>query len=318
MRVVFSPYKGGLGGLRRLRAELNAQGVRTKVLKPAKSQHVHQDGDVYMNWGNSRPPLNGSIPSALQINRSESISYVTNKSSAFDHFHANSVPIPDFYRQVITCVSENNLHTGDNQDKVFVLRHKLTGHSAEGVEIINGSELWQRHREFENVRLVTDYIPKKHEYRLHVFRGKVLLIQQKKRRTDVPDEDVDWKIRNYDNGFIYAIDDIVTPDQKVIDAAISACNAVALDYGAVDVIWNQKREKAYVLEINTAPGIVSDTLAGALASAIVSRATVLDSHMSSSMHSKIRQHQVARAASATRPTTPRYTTRPTTGYRIQR
>lgn len=34
--------------------------------------------------------------------------------------------------------------------------------------------------------------------------------------------------------------------------AVKACG---LDFGAVDIIWNNHYQKAYVLEINTAPGL---------------------------------------------------------------
>jgi D-alanine-D-alanine ligase-like ATP-grasp enzyme len=33
-----------------------------------------------------------------------------------------------------------------------------------------------------------------------------------------------------------------------------------LDFGAVDVIYNRAQDKAYVLEVNTAPGLEGSTL----------------------------------------------------------
>ena len=36
--------------------------------------------------------------------------------------------------------------------------------------------------------------------------------------------------------------------------------AIDLQFGAVDIIWNEKENKCYVLEINTAPGLVGTTL----------------------------------------------------------
>ena len=35
---------------------------------------------------------------------------------------------------------------------------------------------------------------------------------------------------------------------------------LGLDFGAVDVIWNEHESKAYVLEINTAPGLEGSTV----------------------------------------------------------
>lgn len=41
--------------------------------------------------------------------------------------------------------------------------------------------------------------------------------------------------------------------------ALAACNALGLESGAVDIIWNEKENKCYVLEVNTAPGICGIT-----------------------------------------------------------
>src|SRR3546814_6628533 len=50
-------------------------------------------------------------------------------------------------------------------------------------------------------------LPKKQEYRVHVLNGKVVDVQRKARVKDFPDDKVNWKIRNHDNGFIYARDE---------------------------------------------------------------------------------------------------------------
>jgi glutathione synthase/RimK-type ligase-like ATP-grasp enzyme len=36
--------------------------------------------------------------------------------------------------------------------------------------------------------------------------------------------------------------------------------ASGLDFGAVDVIWNERQQRAYVLEINSAPGLEGTTI----------------------------------------------------------
>ena len=41
--------------------------------------------------------------------------------------------------------------------------------------------------------------------------------------------------------------------------AIQACACINLNYGAVDIIYNKKQNKCYVLEINTAPGLINQT-----------------------------------------------------------
>lgn len=139
-----------------------------------------------------------------------------------------------------------------------VERHVLNGNSGAGIRLVEsgGEEAISR------APLYVQYIPKKQEYRIHVCGGQAVDIQRKARRKDVADEDINWKIRNHDNGFVFARneDGVVPPD--VIVQAVNSVKILGLDFGAVDVIFNDKEQKAYVLEVNTAPGLSGTTLEG--------------------------------------------------------
>ena len=78
-------------------------------------------------------------------------------------------------------------------------------------------------------------------------------------RLDVPDEEVNWKVRNHDNGFIFQIEDFDLPEDCETQA-IAAVEALGLYFGAVDVVYNGREKKAYVLEVNSAPGLSGTTL----------------------------------------------------------
>jgi hypothetical protein len=138
---------------------------------------------------------------------------------------------------------------------IVVERHKLTGNSGEGIRLVEATE------DLQECPLYVKYIPKKQEYRVHVANGQVVDLQRKARRRDVADEDINWRIRNHDNGFIFQRNDLVVPEQ-VSQQAINACTACGLDFGAVDIVFNEKQSRAYVLEINTAPGLTGSTLEG--------------------------------------------------------
>jgi D-alanine-D-alanine ligase-like ATP-grasp enzyme len=64
-------------------------------------------------------------------------------------------------------------------------------------------------------------------------------------------------VRNLANGFVYVIEGMVP--KCVADEAHKALESTGLAFGAVDVIWNEYQNKAYVLEINTAPGLEERT-----------------------------------------------------------
>jgi len=106
--------------------------------------------------------------------------------------------------------------------------------------------------------LYTEYIPKKAEYRFHVFGSDVIDIQQKKKKREFNEDERDTRIRNLHNGYIYSRDG-VNPPNGAADLAIRAVAALGYQYGAVDLIYNEKRNQCYVLEVNSRPGIINST-----------------------------------------------------------
>ncbi len=71
-----------------------------------------------------------------------------------------------------------------------------------------------------------------------------------------------WKVRNNANGFIFARNGDALGDvpDDVLQQAIDGVTSLGLDFGAADVIYNERSSLAYVLEVNTAPGLEVTTL----------------------------------------------------------
>lgn len=105
--------------------------------------------------------------------------------------------------------------------------------------------------------LYTAYIPKKAEYRCHVFGDKVIDIQQKRKKRGYGSER-DTRIHNVQNGYVYCRDGIIPP-AEIEALAVAATKACAYQYGAVDVIFNEKQNKCFVLEVNSRPGLMGTT-----------------------------------------------------------
>lgn len=106
--------------------------------------------------------------------------------------------------------------------------------------------------------LYTAYIPKKAEYRVHVFNGEVVDIQQKKKKRGF-EGDRETRVRNLKNGYVYCRDE-VNPPSGINTLAVGAVRALGYHYGAVDIIYNEKKDKLYVLEVNSRPGLMGTTL----------------------------------------------------------
>ena len=135
-----------------------------------------------------------------------------------------------------------------------VCRTLIRSHSGKGIVIRNK----ESGEPLPDAKLYVRYIKKKDEYRVHVINGEVVAVHRKARLSDVPDEDVNWKIRNRGNGFTYARNEDREYPEQVREIGLKAIEAIGLDFGAADVIWNEHHKTAYVLEINTAPGLAGE------------------------------------------------------------
>jgi hypothetical protein len=140
-----------------------------------------------------------------------------------------------------------------NDNRTVVARQVLTGYGGAGIVVVPPGQ------ELPPAPLYTKYVSKMSEFRVHCVGDEIIDVQRKAARRDVPPDRINWQVRNHGNGFIYVRGDVKAP-RDVLDQALAAFRHTRLDFGAVDVLWNQKGQKAYVLEINTAPGLEGQTL----------------------------------------------------------
>jgi len=232
------PYNQGSASAKALAEALGIKRLKREG-KPIKT-------DIVLNWGCSSDNWPRAIHCEEIINDPNIIRIATNKLKSFNALKGH-VSIPEFTESLEE--AKKWLAEG----LTIVERHKLTGHSGEGVRVV------EPRQELQQAPLYVKYIPKKHEYRIHVFRDKAFFVQRKARKNDVPDLRVDWKVRNLKGGFIYANQDVDVAEEAKQQAIISI-KALGLDFGAVDIIYNELHNKYYVLEVNTACGLAGLTL----------------------------------------------------------
>ncbi len=222
-----------------------ALGLRAGILRATRRQvERHGDFDYIINWGRSERRFNGEY-----VNDPEAVALASNKLDSARALGSRSVPQPDFTTDVE--VVEGWLRHGDK----VVARRLLRANSGRGIVLLSPEE----DPSIPSAGMYTKYIPKSTEFRVHVVAGRIIDYQEKKRRTDCPDSSVNWQIRNSRNGFVFARGEVSLPD-CVGDAALAAVDALKLDFGAVDVGYNAKRDKCRVYEVNTAPGLEGTTL----------------------------------------------------------
>jgi len=207
-----------------------------------------------INWGSSQLPR--IIDGSRILNLPERVARASNKLAFFQQFTGDNaglvVPWTGDSREALRWLEER---------ETVVARTILNGSGAAGLVLVSPD----RAGDLPRAQLYTKYVMKKDEYRVHVVNGQSIDVQRKSLRRDFAEaaqregREINWKVRNLENGFIYQRENLQTP-QTVIDVAVRAVQTLGLDFGAVDVIYNEQQRRAYVLEVNTAPGLEGTTV----------------------------------------------------------
>ena len=235
-------YKKGSASVAALKQAFDA-----KLIKLENSKFVGGPDKKILNWGSS--VANREVEMSDTLNKPSLVGVASNKLKFFNMLAGFDIT-PEF------TVDLNTAYDWLNDGNVVIAREKLTGHSAEGLEVIENQVDWDDYNH-NDAKLYVKYIPKKAEFRVHVFKGKVIDVQKKGTpKGMIP---ISYRVQNRNNGFIFIREGFTTP-QCVKDVAVKAFNETGLDFGAIDVIYNEYREKAYVLEMNTAPGLEGITV----------------------------------------------------------
>ncbi len=231
MRYRVLPYKQGSKSAKAL-----ADAIKGKVLKLVGSTFVAKPDDVVIKWGH---PSNKLQFFELLKDKDLTPKYWTNKED-----------IP-------------------NDDYPIVCRTVLSGHSGAGIVIADNPDI------LVDAPLYVKYEKKKEEYRVHLGKRfsyvgqndhddithieSVVIIALQRKARSVSCTEPNWKIRSHSNGFNFVRGGFIVP-ACVLNVAMEAFQSTELLFGAVDVIYNEQKGRAYVLEINTAPGLEGQTI----------------------------------------------------------
>lgn len=239
------------GGAQLLRQAINAEGIRCLRRRHDSTRRLRLSSFL-VNWGCSA----GNY--ATHLNQYHLVGLAVNKARAFNAMFSRmdaGVSVPRFvsYQTLDLCkVGEAN-DTGH----IWLARHSLTGSGGADITVVRPGDLWPE------APLYVQYIPKLVEFRVHVFRnlngdGYNTLTRQKLRESDAEQDRDQRLIRNRENGWVFAHVRDEDGARKAEAEAAKAITALGLDFGAVDVVIGRDDRLAYVLEVNTAPGVEAE------------------------------------------------------------
>jgi len=187
-----------------------------------------------VRWGTARQPEADDEISCV-LNRADAVARAANKYRSLEVMRAAGVSVPRFARSAEAM--------RDWPDEVRMGR---SDHHSQGsdIRVLPCDD----EPDFTQSDYYTLFIPTKREYRIHVFRDKIIRVQGK--YLDFPDQAHPY-IRNYEHGYRFRQPSLTLRPAR-LEAAIEAVKALGLDFGAVDLIIGEDGNH-YVLEVNTAP-----------------------------------------------------------------
>lgn len=232
--IYLYPYIGGSQSVRQLKERMNNE---LRVLRRERSRFRGGPGKTVVNWGAGRAPA--EVLRCRVVNNPVNVGHAANKLDAFRIMHNEADPITVEYTE-----SQEVALRWITDGHTVVARTLLSAHEGRGIVLVTRAEELP-----PGCRLFTKYKKKAREFRVHVWGNHTLVNEKLKRRGGEH-----HPVRNTANGYVFARQPKDVPESTVA-VAIKAVERLGLTFGAVDVIYNQREKRSYVLEVNTAPGI---------------------------------------------------------------
>lgn len=249
--VYLCPYSRASASAKGVAEYLLSQGIKVRVR--VRDPFTAGEGSVVLNWG--QPACDFRASGAVVPNAQSDIAVAVNKSTALATMSMCGVRVPD------STPSQDVAARWLQDGSTVVARHVLSSHSGKGIQIVNASGNVYRcstlpeDRPWYAARLFTKYIKKAQEYRVFVVGQSCIFAYRKGLSTAVDENSRQFMVRTHATGWNFcdvALSDV--PGDVQLQAVL-AMRAIGLQYGAVDVGWNEHQQAAYVFEVNTAPGL---------------------------------------------------------------
>lgn len=242
-----------------------------RLFGQARRRLRNTSGALVLNYGTSHSPNWVLGDKSIVLNPPEKVNLAISKVKAHEHFIQAGVPCLDQ-----TVNREQATAWLQEGSAVLCRRDGLSG--GKGITFVpKGSQ-----GDLPKSDFYAKYFPKTHEYRAHVFRGRLIDLTQKRLKNGHAKAEsadaVSRIVRSLDNGWVHTHEGLdLSGDRRkrLEEAACSAISALGLDFGAVDLLLfvpdkgpRKGTDVLAVAEVNTAPGLGNEATLKAYVDAI--------------------------------------------------
>jgi glutathione synthase/RimK-type ligase-like ATP-grasp enzyme len=164
-----------------------------------------------------------------------------NKIEQYQWFDKNLIPSPPW-----TLSKEVAKQWASNEGRILVCRTLTRASEGRGIVLAETPE------QVVNAPVYTLYMKKKKEFRVHIYKDQIVHVLEKRKRAGVA---CDSKVRNTANGYVFCSEAVAEPE-GLRELALKASKVTQSDFKGVDIGYNEKKNELFVIEVNSAPGIM--------------------------------------------------------------
>ena len=247
MKMSVYPYKRASKS-----AKLLYQKLQQVSLIPIK--YTWSRTKVRVNWGSTRPLAEYN---KVVLNHPKYLTNTINKIKFYKKCRELGLPVPSF-----TTSFEEAKELHNNYPNGTVERHLVNSSKGRGIKIIKKGETLN-----STAKIWVERVRQRREFRFVVVGNKVVVSMVKKRPRNIEPQ----PIQNEGSGYKYFLtrenEENLYPLQEGHQISIKLVKEFGLDFGAVDMYWDKRKEVWGIFEVNTAFGL-GENNADAVAKAI--------------------------------------------------
>jgi hypothetical protein len=169
------------------------------------------------------------------------------KLKQYEFFKSEVIPHPEWTTDVVRA----GAWLSKNECKKIVGRRRIKSQTGTGACVITSLDALEYEHGLNPFKVFTKYIPKKREFRVNIFKDKIVNIREKVRKVGATGL---AEIRSQSNG--YTTVKLQSPAPPGLEElALRAAKVSLSDFKGVDIGYNQLKNLLFVLEVNSGPSI---------------------------------------------------------------